>query len=152
MRQEPATFPSAAGWPWGKVNPMANLLLIISKEYPERYEFLKKAFASRKEVEVVLDRRAGQKPVKAQDRRAHMTDTQLRSHGWVLVRRLPGAPKATAPQVRPAAAYVTSPATPVKAAAPQAKTAAPAAKRPATKAKPAARKRSGAARRRRARA
>ena len=88
---------------------MANLLLIISKEYPERYEFLKKAFASRKEVEVVLDRRAGQKPTRPQDRRAHMTDTQLRSHGWVLVRRLPGAAKTTAPQIKPATAYVTTP-------------------------------------------
>jgi hypothetical protein len=132
--------------------PMANLLLIISKEYPERYEFLKKAFASRKEVEVVLDRRAGQKPVKAQDRRAHMTDTQLRSHGWVLVRRLPGSAKATAPQIKVATAYVTTTPSAVKPAAPQAKAARPAAKRPAAKVKRAVGKKSGVARRRRARA
>lgn len=132
--------------------PMANLLLIISKEYPERYEFLRKAFASRKEVEVVLDRRAGPKPVRAQDRRAHMTDTQLRSHGWVLVRRLPGAAKTTAPQIKPATGYVTPTPSTVKPGAPQAKTAASLAKRPATKAKRAMGKKSGAARRRRARA
>lgn len=131
---------------------MPNLLLIISKEYPERYEFLKKAFASRKEVEVVLDRRAGQKPVKAQDRRAHMTDTQLKSHGWVLVRRLPGAARTTAPQIKPATAYVTPTPMAVKSAAPQAKTPRPAAKRPAAKAKRAVGRKSGAARRRRARA
>jgi hypothetical protein len=131
--------------------PMANLLLIISKEYPERYEFLKKAFASRKEVEVVLDRRAGQKPTRPQERRAHMTDTQLRSHGWVLVRRLPGAAKTTAPQVKPATGYVTPPSA-VKSAAPQAKTAAPATKRPVARAKQAAGKKPGAARRRGARA
>jgi hypothetical protein len=132
---------------------MANLLLIISKDYPERYEFLKKAFASRKEVEVVLDRRAGQKPVKAQDRRAHMTDTQLRSHGWVLVRRLPGAAKTTAPQIKPATAYVTPiPAAAAKPATAQAKTSAPAAKRPAAKAKRTVSKKSSAPRRRRARA
>jgi hypothetical protein len=125
---------------------MANLLLIISKEYPERYEFLKKAFASRKEVEVVLDRRAGQKPTRPQERRAHMTDTQLRSHGWVLVRRLPGAAKTTAPQVKPATGYVTPTPSAVKSAAPQAKTAA------AARAKRAAGKKPGAARRRGARA
>jgi hypothetical protein len=130
---------------------MANLLLIISKEYPERYEFLKKAFASRKEVEVVLDRRAGQKPTRPQERRAHMTDTQLRSHGWVLVRRLPGAAKTTAPQVKPATGYVTPPSA-VKSAAPQAKTAAAATKRPVARAKRAAGKKPGAARRRGARA
>jgi hypothetical protein len=130
---------------------MPNLLLIISKEYPERYEFLKKAFASRKEVEVVLDRRAGQKRTKAQDRRAHMTDTQLKSHGWVLVRRLPGAAKTTAPQIKPAT-YVTPTPAAVKSAAPQAKTPRPAAKRPAAKAKRAVGRKSGAARRRRARA
>jgi hypothetical protein len=131
---------------------MANLLLIISKEYPERYEFLKKAFASRKEVEVVLDRRAGQKPTRPQERRAHMTDTQLRSHGWVLVRRLPGAAKTTAPQVKPATGYVTPTPSAVKSAAPQAKSAAPATKRPVARAKQAAGKKSGAARRRGARA
>lgn len=130
---------------------MANLLLIISKDYPERYEFLKKAFASRKEVEVVLDRRAGQKPVKAQDRRAHMTDTQLKSHGWVLVRRLPGAAKTTAPQIKPATAYVTPmPAAAAKPATPPVK--APGAKRPAAKAKRTVSKKSSAPRRRRARA
>jgi hypothetical protein len=131
---------------------MANLLLIISKDYPERYEFLKKAFASRKEVEVVLDRRAGQKPVKAQDRRAHMTDTQLRSHGWVLVRRLPGAAKTTAPQIKPATGYVTPTPSTGKPTASQVKAPAPAAKGPGAKAKRAVGKKPGAARRRRARA
>jgi hypothetical protein len=129
---------------------MANLLLIISKDYPERYEFLKKAFASRKEVEVVLDRRGGQPPPRPQDRRAHQTDTQLRSHGWVLVRRLPGAAKTTAPQVK--AGFVTPAGSAAKSPAPQAKTAAPRAGRAGTKAKPAAPKQSGAPRRRRARA
>ena len=129
---------------------MANLLLIISKEYPERYEFLKKAFASRKEVEVVLDRRGGQAPpARAQDRRAHQTDTQLRSHGWVLVRRLPGAAKATVPQMK--TGYVTPAVSPVKPAAHQVRTAASPPKRTTTK-KPAARKRTSAPRRRRARA
>jgi hypothetical protein len=129
---------------------MANLLLIISKEYPERYEFLKKAFASRKEVEVVLDRRTRQAPAaRAQDRRAHQTDTQLHSHGWVLVRRLPGAAKTTVPQVT--TGYVTPAASAVKPAIHQAKPAAGPARRPTTK-KPAARKRTSAPRRRRARA
>jgi hypothetical protein len=103
-------------------------------------------------VEVVLDRRAGQKPVKAQDRRAHMTDNQLKSHGWVLVRRLPGAAKTTAPQIKPMTAYVTPAPAAVKAAAPQVKNPGSAAKRPAAKAKRAVGKKSGAARRRRARA
>jgi hypothetical protein len=117
---------------------MANLLLIISREYPERYEFLKRAFASRKEVEVMLDRRSPAATPPNQDRRARRTETQLRTHGWVLVRRLPAPAKTTAPSARAPAAAAKAPA--------------PAAARSRAPKPKAAAKRSGTARRGRARA
>jgi hypothetical protein len=87
-------------------SPLATLLLIISRDHPERYEFLKKAFAQNPQVEVVLDRRTRRARAKGRERRER-SDSQLRTHGWVLVRRLPlGAAPPTAvtrPARRPAA-------------------------------------------------
>jgi hypothetical protein len=131
---------------------MANLLLIIAREYPERYEFLKKAFASRKEVEVVLDRRAGRTPPPNQDRRAHQTDAQLQTHGWVLVRRLPGSAKLTVPQAKTPAPQAKGAAPHAKPVALRVKPPATRAKRRAAKARSAARRSGPARRRRRARA
>jgi hypothetical protein len=93
---------------------MANLLLIVAKDYPDSFEFLKKAFGGRKDIEIIVDRRAGQAPSVNQDRRGRKTDDQLRIHGWVLVRRLPGQPRpgqtGTAPAALAAVATRTRPA------------------------------------------
>jgi hypothetical protein len=72
---------------------MANLLLVVSKDYPESFEFLKKTFGGRKDIEIVLDRRAGQAPRAGQDRRVRDTNDQLQAHGWVLVRRRAAPPR-----------------------------------------------------------
>ncbi|MGH7325148.1 MAG: hypothetical protein ACREJ9_10945, partial [Candidatus Rokuibacteriota bacterium] len=69
---------------------MATLLLIISRNHPERYAFLKQAFAQNPQVEVVLDRRTRRAKSKGKERRER-NNSQLRTHGWVLVRRLPPA-------------------------------------------------------------
>jgi hypothetical protein len=88
---------------------MANLLLIVSKDEPESFAFLKKAFGSRKDIDIIVDRRAGQAAVVVgRDRRARRNDEQLRTYGWVLVRRPPAAPRPDG-AARAAAARATRP-------------------------------------------
>jgi hypothetical protein len=87
---------------------MATLLLIISRDHPERYAFLKQAFAQNPQVEVVLDRRTRRTKAKRRERRER-SDNQLRTHGWVLVRRLPPAAPAMLVASRPRAVRPTAP-------------------------------------------
>jgi hypothetical protein len=95
---------------------MANLLLIVAKDYPDSFEFLKKAFGGRNDIEIIVDRRAGQAPRMGQDRRARKNDDQLQTHGWVLVRRLPAAsrPAGGSPAVPAASAAVSTRIRPAK--------------------------------------
>jgi hypothetical protein len=97
---------------------MANLLLIVSKDEPDSFNFLKKAFGGRKDIDIVVDRRAGQAPVVGRDRRARKNDDQLRTYGWVLIRRPPGARLLDGRRPAPAAARagVARPARPTKRA------------------------------------
>jgi hypothetical protein len=83
---------------------MANLLLIVSKDHPESFDFLRKAFGGRKDIDIIVDRRGGPVPVVGQDRRARKNDEQLRTHGWVLIRRLPGPPRPANGRPAPAGA------------------------------------------------
>jgi hypothetical protein len=94
---------------------MANLLLIVSKDEPESFNFLRKAFGGRKDIDIIVDRRAGQAAVVGRDRRARKNDDQLRTYGWVLIRQ---PPVARLPDGRPAPARagVARPTRPTKRA------------------------------------
>ena len=75
---------------------MAGLLFIVSREDPERYEFLRRAFADEPTVMVILDRRQRDRRMlpskpsterRRNERRAVDTTRNLQSLGWQLVRR-----------------------------------------------------------------
>lgn len=73
---------------------MGRLLVIVSRTEPARYTYLKHVFA-RQGVEVIVDRRAGERrrrlePATAErrraDRRARDITKDLQTLGWALVR------------------------------------------------------------------
>ncbi|PYM22701.1 MAG: hypothetical protein DMD80_27905 [Candidatus Rokuibacteriota bacterium] len=74
---------------------MARQLVIVAREHPDLYSYLRERFAGRAQAEVLLDRRVGQRrgehvPVpsdrRRQDRRARPgVDTMLRSRSHVIV-------------------------------------------------------------------
>lgn len=75
---------------------MARLLFIVSRAHGERYEHLKRTFADEEKIEVVLDRRRGERrwhdvdheaERRAGDRRRRDLEEDLRTMGWVLVRQ-----------------------------------------------------------------
>ena len=75
---------------------MARLVFVVSRNQPERYEFLKRAFQEEETVDIVLDRRRGERrhqPTasaserRRANRRAHNRNGELDRLGWTLVRR-----------------------------------------------------------------
>ena len=74
---------------------MARQLVIVAREHPDLYSYLRERFSGRAQAEVLLDRRVGQRrgehvPVpsdrRRQDRRARRgVDTMLRSRSHVIV-------------------------------------------------------------------
>ena len=74
---------------------MGRLLFIVSRDQPRRYDQLKHTFADSEHVEVILDRRRGERrsrdvddPVEGQraERRLTPTRNDLHALGWTLVR------------------------------------------------------------------
>lgn len=75
---------------------MGRLLFVVSRTEPGRYEYLRTAFAGEGTVEIVLDRRLGQRrqrPVtreqdrRRSERRARDLNHELARLGYALVRR-----------------------------------------------------------------
>ncbi len=70
-------------------------LLVVARENPHIYEYLKRMFAGNETLEVVLDRRAGDRRGqgmaklpdrrRSNDRRHQEIDSQLRALGWAIV-------------------------------------------------------------------
>jgi hypothetical protein len=75
---------------------MTPLLFVVSRAEPERYEYLRRAFAREEAVEVVFDRREGERRQirrspsverRRRDRRARDIGHELERLGYALVRR-----------------------------------------------------------------
>lgn len=75
---------------------MGRLVFVVSRTQPERYAFLKRAFEGEEAVEIVLDRRHGERrrqPAtcaqerRRRDRRARLGTGELDRLGWTLIRR-----------------------------------------------------------------
>jgi hypothetical protein len=75
---------------------VARLVFVVSRTQPERYAFLTRAFDGEEAVEIVLDRRHGERrrqPVacaherRRRDRRARVQTGELDRLGWTLIRR-----------------------------------------------------------------
>lgn len=75
---------------------MARLVFVVSRNEPERYEFLMHAFNGEETVEIVLDRRRGERRHQSAvsmpdrrrlDRRTLVRDGEIDRLGWTLVRR-----------------------------------------------------------------
>jgi len=70
-------------------------LLVVARDHPHIYEYLKRMFAGNDTLEVILDRRNGdrRRPAtnhhpdrrRASDRRRQEIDSQLRALGWAVV-------------------------------------------------------------------
>jgi hypothetical protein len=70
-------------------------LLVVARENPHIYEYLKRMFAGNETLEVVLDRRGGDRRGqgmaklpdrrRSNDRRHQEIDSQLRALGWAIV-------------------------------------------------------------------
>jgi len=70
-------------------------LLVVARDHPHIYEYLKRMFAGNETLEVVLDRRNGDRRRpgaahqpdrrRASDRRRQEIDSQLRALGWAIV-------------------------------------------------------------------
>ena len=74
----------------------AELLFIVARERPDLYEFLLREFSDAPEVDVVLDRRLGERrgrhdpcgvERRREERRRDPNDDSLSGLGWMLVRR-----------------------------------------------------------------
>lgn len=75
----------------------APFLFVVSREDPSRYDFVKEHFAGEGDVEVVVDRRRGERRTvllapaasdrRGTDRRHTDLSTDLRALGWGYVRR-----------------------------------------------------------------
>lgn len=75
---------------------MGKLLFIVSRLEPERYDDLARAFAGEETVEVILDRRRGERRLqrgdimddrRRRDRRVRDVGGELSRLGWAIVRR-----------------------------------------------------------------
>jgi len=76
--------------------PAKGLLFVVSRDAPDRYEYLKRVFAGDSRVRVILDRRAVERrktpfPPGGERRRADRrskseTEDRLRQQGWAMVR------------------------------------------------------------------
>jgi hypothetical protein len=75
---------------------VARLVFVVSRNEPERYAFLKHAFDGEDTVEIVLDRRRGERRRQSAvsmpdrrrvERRTLVRDGELDRLGWTLVRR-----------------------------------------------------------------
>lgn len=81
------------------------MIFVVARDQPVLFETLRREFASDREIEVVMDRRQGERrqtavPYAEERRRAERrvrndVETQLRSLGWALVR----SPRTQAPRV-----------------------------------------------------
>lgn len=78
---------------------MARLVFIVSRHRPELFNFLKREFARNDDVDVLVDRRLGERrlqpmPVNREeriaDRRLEHIDDRLRSLGWAVIWRHAG--------------------------------------------------------------
>lgn len=75
---------------------MGRLLFVVARAEPARYEYLRDAFAAEEAVEIVFDRRLGQRRQgqaahqperRRRDRRARYVNRELDRLGYALVRR-----------------------------------------------------------------
>jgi hypothetical protein len=75
---------------------VGRLVFVVSRKQPERYDFLKRAFNDEETVEIVLDRRRGQRrrettlpaPERRRaDRRTLDRNGEIDRLGWTLLRR-----------------------------------------------------------------
>jgi hypothetical protein len=75
---------------------MSRLLFVVSRAEPKRYEYLRTAFAGEEAVEIVFDRRVGQRrqhPIPYEEdrrrgeRRARDLSHELDRLGYTLIRR-----------------------------------------------------------------
>lgn len=75
---------------------MGRLVFVVSRQQPERYDFLKRAFSDEETVEIVLDRRRGQRRRESvtsdterrrSDRRTMDRNGEIDRLGWTLIRR-----------------------------------------------------------------
>jgi hypothetical protein len=66
---------------------MARMLFIVARDDPGLYESLRREFADEPEVEVILDRRAGERRTGPGDerRRRPEVDERLQALGWAIV-------------------------------------------------------------------
>jgi hypothetical protein len=76
--------------------PVDRLLFIVSRTARERYEFLRNAFACDEQVEVIFDRRQGERRQhdatraverRRRQRRAHDVSREIARQGYAVVRR-----------------------------------------------------------------
>ncbi len=74
---------------------MAELLFVVARERPDLYEFLLRAFSDAPEVDVLLDRRLGERrrrhdpcgvERRREERRRNRNDDSVSGFGWTLVR------------------------------------------------------------------
>jgi hypothetical protein len=75
---------------------MARLIFIVARDRPDLYDYLKAQVGGGENVEVILDRRLGERRMRAMtadgerraaDRRANEIDERLASLGWAVVWR-----------------------------------------------------------------
>jgi hypothetical protein len=75
---------------------VGRLVFVVSRQQPERYDFLKRAFNDEETVEIVLDRRRSQRRRQSDppaperrrgDRRTLYRNGEIDRLGWTLVRR-----------------------------------------------------------------
>jgi hypothetical protein len=86
-----ASLPSRPG-----EDRLGRLVFVVSRQQPERYDFLKRAFSDEETVEIVLDRRRGQRRRQSvasdterrrSDRRTMDRNGEIDRLGWTLIRR-----------------------------------------------------------------
>jgi hypothetical protein len=75
---------------------LGRLVFVVSRQQPERYDFLKRAFSEEETVDIVLDRRRGQRRRQSvasdterrrSDRRTMDRNGEIDRLGWTLIRR-----------------------------------------------------------------
>jgi hypothetical protein len=75
---------------------LGRLVFVVSRQQPDRYDFLKRAFSDEETVEIVLDRRCGQRRRQSvasdterrrSDRRTMDRNGEIDRLGWTLIRR-----------------------------------------------------------------
>jgi hypothetical protein len=86
-------------------DPEARMIFVVARDQPVLFETLRREFSSDREIEVIMDRRHGERrqvviPYAVERRRAERrlhndAESQLKSLGWALVR----TPRARTPRV-----------------------------------------------------